>query len=267
MKYGFIGLGKMAGAIINGMALSGEYSEDEVYGYNRSIEKTLKLKESCGIIPAESETDLVEKSDVVILAVKPQMMAGVLDKIKGVVKPSQTIISIAAGIPCEKYESCLGEGVAVIRVMPNINAQVLAAGSGICCGRYATEESLQIAQKLFSTIGKTYIIEEKLFPAYSAICGSSGAFVLLYIDALSEAGVRAGFPRMLAEEFAEQTVLGSAILAGKSTEHPIALMDSICSPGGSTIEGICKLKELGFESAVQQAILSIIDKDSKLGGN
>lgn len=265
MKYGFIGLGNMAGAIIAGMAVSGKFSEDTVYGYNRSAQKTEALHEKCGLVPAESAADVAKKSDVVILSVKPQMMDGVLSEIKDCITPEKTVISIAAGLPCARYEGAFEGEIPVVRVMPNINAKVLAAISGICGGKYAKEEDIAIADNIFSTIGKTYRLDEKMFPAFSAIGGASGAFVMMYIDALAEAAVREGFPRAMAEELAEHAVSGAAILAEKSEEHPIALMNSICSPGGTTIEGVCKLKELGFESAVQQGIKAIVEKDRKLG--
>ena len=112
-----------------------------------------------------------------------------------------------------------------------------------------------------------YHIDEDLFPAFGALGGALGAFVLMYIDALAEAGVRAGFARPIAEEIATATVMGSGALAMNSSEHPIALMNAVCSPGGTTIEGVCKLRELGFDTAVQQALQAIIDKDFFLETN
>lgn len=112
-----------------------------------------------------------------------------------------------------------------------------------------------------------YHIDEDLFPAFGALGGASGAFVLMYIDALAEAGVRAGFARPIAEEIATAMVMGSGALAMNSSEHPIALMNAVCSPSGTTIEGVCKLRELGFDTAVQQALQAIIDKDFFLETN
>lgn len=264
MRYGFIGLGNMASAIISGMAASGKFKNDYIYGYNRSEAKILALKEKHGLIPCGSAAELVEKCDVIVLAVKPQVMPTVLDEIAPLIKKEQTVLTIAAGKSCAWYEERFSSGVAVVRIMPNINAKVKASVTAICGGRYATENSIKIADGIFSTIGKIFHIEENMFPAFSAIGGASGAFILLYIDALAEAGVRAGFSRPFAEELAEGTVLGSAALALESDEHPIALMNRVCSPAGTTIEGVVKLKQLGFESAVQQGVEAIINKDSKL---
>ena len=264
MKYGFIGLGNMAGAIIAGMAASGKFKDDSVYGYNRSEGKTLALKESCGLIPCQSAKEIIEKSNVIVLAVKPQVMPKLLDEVGKLITPGKTVLTIAAGKSTEWYEERLNPGVAVVRIMPNINAKVKAAVSGICGGKNATDEDIKIADGVFSTVGRVYHIEENMFPAFSALGGASGAFVLLYIDALAEAGVRAGFARPMAEEIATATVVGSGLLNMDSDEHPISLMNRVCSPGGTTIEGIVKLKELGFETAVQQGLQAIIDKDKKL---
>ena len=166
-----------------------------------------------------------------------------------------------------EFKERLAKGVPVVRCMPNINAKVKASVTAICGGKGATADDIKIADGIFASVGKIYHIEEKMFPAFGALGGASGAFVLLYIDALAEAGVRAGFSRPMAEEIATATVMGSSALAMDSDEHPIALMNRICSPGGTTVEGVCKLKELGFETAVQQALQAIIDKDLFLEAN
>lgn len=267
MKYGFIGLGNMAGAIIAGMAACGKFKNDYLYGYNRSEAKTLALKEKHGIIPCASAAEVVQKSDVIVLAVKPQVMPSLLDEIGKLITKEKVVLTIAAGKSTEWYEERLAKGVPVVRIMPNINAKVKASVTAICGGKAAAQAHIKIADAIFSSVGKVYHIEEKLFPAFGALGGASGAFVLMYIDALAEAGVRAGFARPLAEEIATATVMGSGALAMDSSEHPIALMNKVCSPGGTTIEGVCKLRELGFDSAVQQALQAIIDKDLFLETN
>lgn len=265
MNYGFIGLGNMAGAILAGMAVSGEFAGDRIFGYNRSPEKTEKLKAGMGLVPCESASEVVKSADVVVLAVKPQMMPAVMDGVAGLLTPEKTVVSIAAGLPCAWYEKYFAAGVPVVRVMPNIAAKVRSAVTAVCGGAYAREEHLQIAEKIFGTVGSTYRIEEKMFSAFSAIGGASGAFIDLYIDALADAGVRAGFPRKFSVEMATDAVLGAAKLVKETGEHPIALANQVCSPGGTTIEGVLTLKRLGFETAVQQATQAIIDKDAKLG--
>ena len=264
MIYGFIGVGNMASAILRGMASSGRFPAGTLCGYNRTVEKALKLRAETGLAVLDSERAVAEAADVVLLAVKPQMLEGVLDKIAPVVGSDKLVITIAAGKETGWYEARLPE-VPVVRVMPNINARVNKSVSALTGGRFATDEHLRIAREMFETVGAVYDVEERLFPAFSAIGGASGAFVHLYIDALASAGVQAGIPRPLSEEIACRVVEGSALLTASSPEHPIALMDQVTSPGGTTIEGVHTLKRLGFETAVQQAVRAVIEKDRQLG--
>lgn len=264
MKYGFIGLGNMASAIIRGMAGSGKFPAGSILGFNRSYGKTAVLCDEVGLVAMPDIPALVQAADVVVLAVKPQMMADVLPLAAPYVTQDKTVISIAAGKPTSYYEEALGEGVPVVRVMPNIAARVRESASGICGGRYAQARHTETAKDIFSTVGTVYDVPEQLFAPFSALGGASGAFIHLYIDALASAGVKHGLTRPVAQQLACQAVLGAAKLAMTSELHPIALMDQVCSPGGTTIEGIHTLKRLGFESAVQQAVDAVVDKDRRL---
>ena len=265
MVYGFIGLGNMASAILRGMAASGAFADDTLCGFNRSEGKTLALWHEIGLVPCKDAAAVTQMADVVVLAVKPQMLPDVLPLVTPEMTKDKLLVTIAAGKPTSYYEAQLQEGVGVVRVMPNINARVHAAASAVCGGKYATEEQLAIVREMFSAVGTVYDIAEPMFAAFSALGGASGAFVHIYIDALASAGVKAGFPRPLAEAIATQATLGAAQLTMESDEHPIALCDQVTSPGGTTIEGVHMLKKLGFETAVQQAVEAIIEKDKKLG--
>ena len=265
MVYGFIGLGNMASAILRGMAASGNFADNTLCGFNRSEGKTLALWHEIGLVPCESAAAVAQMADVVVLAVKPQMLPDVLPLVTPEMTQDKLLVTIAVGKPTTYYEAQLPEGVGVVRVMPNINARVGAAASGVCGGRFATEEQLQIVREMFSAVGEVFDVPEHLFAAFMALAGASGAFVHVYIDALASAGVKAGLPRPLAEQLAAQATLGAAKLTRESDEHPIALCDQVCSPGGTTIEGVLMLKKLGFETAVQQAVEAIIEKDKKLG--
>lgn len=264
MKYGFIGLGNMASAIIRGMAGSGKFPTGSILGFNRSFGKTAVLSEEVGLVAMPDIPALVQAADVIVLAVKPQMMGDVLPVAAPYVTADKLIVSIAAGKSTGYYESVFGDGVPVVRVMPNIAARVLESASGICGGRYALQSHMDTVREMFATVGTVYDVPEHLFAAFSALGGASGAFIHLYIDALASAGVKHGLTRPVAQQLACQAVLGAAKLAMTSELHPIALMDQVCSPGGTTIEGIHTLKRLGFESAVQQAVDAVVEKDRRL---
>lgn len=264
MIYGFIGLGNMAGAILRGMAKSGGYRNDTLCGYNPTASKALALQAELGLVPCPSAEETARRADVVVLAVKPQKMDEVLAQIRPAMDSRKLVVTVAAGKPLSYYEQWLPQAVPVIRVMPNINAKVCASVSALCGGTYAKAAHLELVRRLFETVGTVFEIDEARFSAFSALGGASGAFVMLYLDALASSGVKAGFSRQLAMQIACQTVLGSAKLAMDTGEHPIALMDEICSPGGTTIEGVHTLKRLGFETAVEQGIDAIMAKDRKL---
>lgn len=261
MKYAFIGLGNMASAILSGMKENGTFDADEIYGYNRSEEKTTALAEKVGLIPCASAREAAEASDVIVLAVKPQMLTGVLPQISPAAEGGRLVITIAAGKDTDFYSSYLGYRIPVVRAMPNINARVGASITAVCGNGKATREHVATAKKVFSTVGAVVEIPESQFPAFGAIGGASVAFAYTYMDALASAGVKAGFSRSLAMEIATATVFGSAHLLRETGEHPMNLVDQVCSPGGTTIEGMHVLKMLGFESAIHQAVEAVIQKD------
>lgn len=255
MIYGFIGLGNMASAILRGMRESGRFAADTLIGYDVDSTKAAQMDKACG-----NEEAVCAEADVIVLAVKPQMMDGVLAKLRPGTKP---VISIAAGKETAYYEATVPE-IRIVRAMPNINAKCLSAVTALCAGKYAGETELAIAESIFNTVGRALRLEERLFAAYSAVASASPAFTYLYIDAMARAGVQAGMPRALALEAAAASVWGSAKLVMDSGEHPIHLLDQVCSPGGTTVEGVEKLKELGMENAVHKAIRAVIEKDKKL---
>lgn len=266
MIYGFIGLGNMAGAILRGMHRSGEFADDTLCGFNRSPGKTQILQQEISLKPMESARAVAQAADVLVLGVKPQMLPEVLPGIADLVTSDKLVVTIAAGRPLAFYAEAFGEAVPVVRVMPNINARVGEAATAICPNAAATEEQTELVRRMFRSVGEVFDIPEPQFAAFTAMAGSSGAFVHLYIDALASAGVKAGLPKKLAEALACQATIGAAKLTKMSDEHPIALLDQVCSPAGSTIEGVHVLKKLGFETAVQQAAQAVIDKDAVLAG-
>jgi pyrroline-5-carboxylate reductase len=265
MRYGFIGLGNMATAILQGMYKSGLFSNDQLYGYDSIPEKTTAMQGAVGLLPVLSPEAVTRAADVILLAVKPQTLAAVLPLIKPHVSGNKLVITIAAGKTLDYYAGFLGNEVPIVRLMPNINAKVCAAASAICGNALATDAHRKIAADMFKTVGSVTAIDEKLFPAFSAIGGAAVAFAYVFIDALASAGVKAGMPKPMALSVATDTVLGSARLIKISGEHPRVLVDQVCSPGGTTIEGMHTLNRLGFESAVHQAIDAVIQKDNKIG--
>lgn len=264
MKYGFIGLGNMTTAIIKGMCNSGDFESTFIYGYNRTKAKATKLATSYGIQVSDSIENLMTNCDIVILGVKPQMLSAVLPEVKKHLQDKHVIVSIAAGKNIAYLQGYLSEAAAIIRVMPNINALIGASTSCYTASEQVTDAQLKRVTTLFETVGTIIEVPEHLFSIFTTIGGASPAFTYMYIDALARAAVREGMPKNMALEIAANAVLGSAKMILQSQEHPWALVDQVCSPGGTTIQGVSSLQSNHFETTIHDAVAAVTDKDRSL---
>lgn len=263
MNIGFIGTGNMAGAIIRGLSLSKEFS---VHGYDLSKEALEILSKEADLIPEESTESLIKNSDIVVLGVKPNILPGVLDTYKEALEEKNPlIISIAAGKTVGFIEEHIGK-LRIVRVMPNINARALHSTTSYCINENVTEKDCADVEKIFSKVGSIIKVAENQLEILSVLSSASIAYTYLYIDALAAAALKAGLPKKTALEIAADSVLGSAKLVLESKIHPAELIDMVCSPGGTTIEGILSLKETGFESSVQKAFDASYEKGEKIKG-
>lgn len=266
MNYGFIGSGNMASAIIKGMTTGTEsFDGKNIFACALHKSTTDKLAEECGIISCNSASEVIANSDVLILAVKPAVLADVVTPIKdAILSKKPLVISIAAGKTLSYLKELLGDELAIVRVMPNINAKVGCSTSAFCTTENVDAKQKEIVKTLFETIGSITEIPEKLFGIHGVLGGAAPAFAYLYIDALARAAVKAGMPKKQALELTAQTVLGSAKMVLESGEHPWALIDQVCSPGGTTIEGICALEANEFEATLHKAFDAVYEKDKRL---
>ncbi len=264
MTYGFIGLGNMAGAIIGGMRRSEAYRDARIIGCDTFADKRDRVATAWGVETCTEDVRIMQEADVVFLAVKPQVLTHILPKLAKEAREGQLVVSIAAGREIAYYEEQLPAGTAFVRVMPNINALVGAAASAVCGGTNATEEQVAAVEALLSTTGRVFRLPESQFSAFTALSGSSVAFAYMYIDAIARAGVKAGFSKQLALEISAAAALGSAEMVTKSGHAPMELVDMVCSPGGTTIEGVLSLQEDGFEAAIHRAVAAVIRRDREL---
>lgn len=262
MNIGFIGLGNMSTAIIKGMLRSGRYTPEQITGYAHS-DASARAIAPTGINVCR-EIAAVAAAEVLVLGVKPQVLASVLSELKELIRPEQLLVSLAAGKDLAFMTEQLGREQAAARVMPNINAKVGASASAYACSGLVTPEQKQTLVEIFSTVGAMDEVAEHLIVMHSAVAGASPAFSYMYIDALARAAVKHGIPRSQALKVAASAVYGSARMILESDEHPMALVDQVCSPGGTTIEGVMTLQRLGFEAAVHQAVDAVIAKDKTL---
>lgn len=262
---GFIGTGNMASAIIKGIVSSGFLKGEEIGVFDVIKEKAQELSETYGVTVFESANALCMGCDQVVLSVKPNIFGVLLPEIRETVKEkSPLIISIAAGKTLGFIGSLLDEEARIVRVMPNINAVVAEAICGYCGNEKTTKDDLDFVQKMCSCFGKAIELPEEKFPIFGVIGGCSPAYAYMFIDAMARAAVKNGLPKQQALEISAQAVLGSAKMILESGEHPWELIDKVCSPGGTTIEGVLALQRNGFEAAVADAVESAFEKDRKL---
>lgn len=264
IKVGFIGCGNMAQAMIGGMVSSGVIKASQVIASNPSMGKLDQVKKQWMIETTQSNQEVVNASDLVILAVKPHFYQLVIDDIKELLKPEQILISIAPGKKLEQLEAWVGKRTKIIRAMPNTPAMVREGMTAVCCNDLVSKTEVEMVCSIFNTFGKTEVILERMMEAVIAVSGSSPAYVYLFIEALADGAVREGMPREQAYIFASQAVLGSARMVLETGKHPGALKDAVCSPGGTTIEAVCKLEETGFRSSVEQAMKACADKSRQM---
>jgi pyrroline-5-carboxylate reductase len=265
MTIGFIGCGNMATAIIDGIIKAKAVNEENINIFDVFYPAIEKLTSKYTLNVCEDEKELVSKSDIVILAVKPNILASVLEKINATLEESNTlVISIAAGKTIDFIRNSLTHDNKIIRVMPNINAKVGEAMSAYTANSLVTNEDKEFCEKIFGSVGQIMYLEENYFPLFGVIAGCGPAIGYMFIDALARAGVKNGMKKDTALMISAQTILGSAKMIINSSEHPWELIDKVCSPGGTTIEAVTSLQEDGFESAIHKAVDKAVDKDSKL---
>lgn len=264
MKVGFIGLGNMATAMIGGMLRKEMVKASDIIGSAKTTATMSAMKEKYGIEVSADNAEVAEKADVLVLAIKPQFFAEVIAQIKSAVKPETLIISIAAGKTLQWIENEFGREIKLVRCMPNTPALVGEGCTGVCYNGRVSDEELDYSVQLMESFGKASVVPERLLDVVGAVSGSSPAYVFMFIEAMADAAVAAGMPRAQAYPFAAQAVYGSAKLALESGKHPGELKDMVCSPGGTTIQGVRVLEERGMRGAVMDALLACVEKSKTL---
>lgn len=261
MKIGCIGTGAMGGAIMRAVCKKYDVKEIKVTDKNEKMGKA--FAEETGATFVNSNNDILD-CDYIFLAVKPQFLDDVFAEIAGSISTSSVIISMAAGVKIEKLETWAPKA-RFIRMMPNVCAQIGQAMTAVTYKDNISEAEAKTAIEILSTAGKVEVVPEKLMDCVTAVSGSSPAFVFMFIEALADAAVRCGMPRSQAYTYAAQTVYGSAGMVLESGKHPAVLKDMVCSPAGTTIEGVAALEKNNFRNAVIEAVTAACNRSIALG--
>ena len=264
MNIGIIGAGNMASALAGGLISSKIIKPEELSISDKNTDNLEKWKKNNAFTTSDN-VDVVRRSFVVILAVKPNILPIVLEEIK-CFSENKIFISIAAGITIESIENILGDSVKILRAMPNTPAKVNCGMTVIAPNKRMSDADVELAQGILSAVGEVIVLEEKHINAATALHGSSPAYVYMLIDAMADGGVKHGIPKNIALRLAAKAVEGAAKMVLETEEHPQILKDAVCSPGGTTIAAVCELEKEGFQSAVTQAIDACVNKANEISG-
>lgn len=264
MKLGFIGAGNMGSAIIKGILEKGCVQPNEIYISRKHPQLSCDMAQ-IGVHIMPDNKSLAEAVECVVLAVKPVYIPQVLNEVYDVLK-GKFVISIAAGYTYDMLREKLPESTRFIRVMPNTPLAVGEGMSLISALYTCTEEEFAFTKSIFESAGKVAVVEDHIYTPANGISGCGPAFVYAFIEAMADGGVRYGVPRALAYELAAQTLIGAAKMVLETGEHPGKLKDAVCSPGGTTIEGIYALEKGGMRAAVMDAIGATVEKNNRLSG-
>ena len=264
MKIGFIGCGNMGSAMIGGILKKGVFAKEEIIVSNLTEEGSRRSREKLGVVTTMDNCEVVKNARIVILAVKPQFYEEVIREVKAFLTPEHIVIGIAPGKTLGWLEEKCEQPLKVVRLMPNTPAQVGEGMTGVCINERVTEEDLQEVLTITNSFGRTEVVPERLMDAVGAVSGCSPAYVFMCIEAMADAAVAQGMPRKQAYQFAAQAVLGSAKMVLETGMHPGELKDMVCSPAGTTIEGVRTLEKQGFRSAVFEALQACSDKGKRM---
>lgn len=263
MKIGIIGCGNMGRAILGGLIKSGAASSQEVVVSDASEANRLDAEEKFGVRTFSENAACAKEADLVVFAVKPGVLPLAAADVRDVLREEQTVLSIAAGKSLSDLEALLGKKK-IVRAMPNTPALVSEGITAWCGNEKIGEPEKAMVRTVLSSLGRCIEVREKLMSAVTAVSGSSPAFVFLFLEAMADAAVAEGMPRKEAYTFAAQTILGSAKLYLETEKHPGELKDMVCSPGGTTIEGVAELEKNGFRAAVIAAVRAAAEKARSL---
>ncbi len=264
-KIGIIGTGNMGESLISGLIYARSSVPKNIICSDVRKDKLKSVQDAYGVVTTTSNIDVVKASEIVIYAIKPQIMASILRETAVHLDMSKVIISIAAGVPLAAIESCLNKDLHLIRVMPNIAASVKEGAAAIAPGKHASKGDLKLAKAIFDSVGKSIIIEEEFMDAITGLSGNGPAYIFLIVDALADAGVKMGLSREDALLLSAQSVLGAAKLLLETGEHPGRLKDKVTSPGGTAIAALHTIEEGGLRTTLINAVEVGTNRSKELG--
>ena len=264
LRIAVLGTGKMGGILVQAFLRCGLFAKAQIVATVAHETRAQALSKQFGILVTTDNLKAAQDADIILFGVKPQQMCDVVRAIAPAITPGKLLISFAASIKTSAIEEAAGGRVSVIRAMPNTPAMVGAGITAICRGSFVTEEQLALAERIFATVGRTVIVDEKHMDAVTGLSGSGPAFLYIIIEALAEAGVNVGLPRDIATLLAAQTTFGAAKMVLETGSHPALLKDEVTTPAGCTVEGILELEEGGVRVTLIKAVKRATERAREL---
>jgi pyrroline-5-carboxylate reductase len=267
LRVAVLGAGKMGGILLQAFVRSGLFTADQIAATVAHDLRAEALTRQFGLTVTTDNRRAVEGADIVLLAVKPTQVVPLVGEVSPSLQPGALLVSIAASVKTSAIEDAVGGSAAVIRAMPNTPAMLGAGITALCRGRFVTDEQLALAQKIFQTVGRTVVVDEKHMDAVTGLSGSGPAFLYIILESLAEAGVNVGLPREIATQLAAQTAYGAAKMVLETGSHPALLKDEVTTPAGCTVDGILELEEGGLRVTLIKAVKRATERARELAGN
>jgi len=264
IRVAVLGAGKMGGILLQAFLKENLFAADKIRATVGHAERALALSTQWGVDVSTNNLEAVRQSDLILVGVKPFQVPELMAEIKPALTPAKALVSFAASVKTRAIEDAAGMEIAVVRAMPNTPSALGAGMAALCRGRFVSKQQMELAQRLFETVGRTVLVDEKHMDAVTGLSGSGPAYLYIIIEALAEAGVKVGLPRDIATQLAAQTAYGAAKMVLETGYHPALLKDAVTTPAGCTIDGILELEEGGLRVTLIKAVMRATERAKQL---
>jgi len=264
VRVAVLGAGKMGGILLQAFLKENLFAADRIFGTVSHAERALALSTQWGVDVSTNNAEAARKADLILVGVKPFQVPELMAEIKPALTKDKMLVSFAASVKTRAIEEAAGIEIGVVRAMPNTPSALGAGVAALCRGRYVSDAQMELAQRLFETVGRTVLVDEKHMDAVTGLSGSGPAYIYIIIEALAEAGVKVGLPRDIATQLAAQTAYGAAKMVLETGYHPALLKDAVTTPAGCTIDGILELEEGGLRVTLIKAVMRATERAKQL---
>ena len=264
IRVAVLGAGKMGGILLQAFLKQNLFDLDQIHATVGHMEKAVALSVQWGVDVSTDNLEAARQSDLILIGVKPFQVPDLIKEIRPALTVEKTLVSFAASVKTGSIEEAAGMDIGVIRAMPNTPSALGAGAAGLCRGRFVSAAQMELAQRIFETVGRTVIVDEKHMDAVTGLSASGPAYIYIIIEALAEAGVKVGLPRDTATQLAAQTTFGAAKMVLETGYHPALLKDAVTTPAGCTIDGILELEEGGLRVTLIKAVMRATQRAKEL---